>query len=422
MTYLFDDKISFDDTPNLDAFGNLRVSQGRLLGEYRYMYGSGASVQFNDLTATGGTLTADYTKNCYYGDVSTTSGSRAVRQTKQYHPYIPGTSNKGLMTFKMDTPKANLVQAVGMFDDFNGVIFRMNGLTPEVVVRNNGVDTEVVQQSQWNIDRLDGSMSEFNQSGVTADFTKCQILGIDYQWLGVGKVRVSFVTDGAITPVHEFHHVNTITEVYMNQPSLPIRWEIKNTGTTASTSRLMMICGAVYCEGADNESGFNRSVSTDGTAVTVSNTTDGQLVLALRLKNTLVGSKPNHALARLKNWIVFSTNDVQYKVVVLNDATKINGTPIWSSVPGYSWCEYTKGAAMVSGWASANDYCVIHDGFAAGANGAGSGTNVVSDSSNITNAIYQNYDSTTSQVFAIVAYKLSTNADVRAGFTWVEVK
>lgn len=421
MTYLFDDKIRYDDSPNLDAFGSLRTSVARLLGEYRYMYGSGATVQFNDLLANSGTLTADYVNNCFYADVTTASGSRAVRQTKQYHPYIPATSNKFMMTFKMDTAKANLVQAVGAFDDNDGIFFRMNGTTPEMVIRRNGVDAEVVPQSQWNKDRLDGSMTEFNQSGVTADFTKCQIFVCDFQWLGVGRVRVGFATDGSFTIVHEFSHANRSTETYMKQPSLPLRWEIKNTGTTASASRLQMICGAVYCEGADAETGFSRSVSTDGTVITVSNATEGQLVLAIRLKNTLVG-KQNHSLARLKNWVILATNDVQYKLVVLNDATKINGTPTWNAVPGYGWCEYTKNAAMVTGWATANDYNVIHDGFATGANGAGSGSNVVTGSENINNAIYQNYDSTNSQILALVAYKLATNADVKASFSWLEVK
>lgn len=421
MTYLFDDKISYDDTANLNAFGGLRVSSTRLLGEYRYMYGSGASVQFNDLLATSGTLTNDYTKNCVYADVTTASGSRAVRQTKQYHPYIAGTSNKGLITFKMDTAKANLVQAVGLFDDNDGIFFRMNGTVPEVVIRKSGVDQEVVNQSNWNIDRLDGSMNEFNQSGVTADFSKCQILVIDYQWLGVGRVRIGFVTDGSTTYVHNFAHVNRTVEVYMNQPSLPIRWEIKNAGVTASASRMMLICGAVYCEGADYEVGFSRAISTDGTTTTISNSTDGQLVLAIRLKNTLVG-RANHSLARLKTWSVFSTNDVQYKIVVLDNASKIANSPTWTAVPGYGWCEYIKNQAMVAGWASDNSYSIIHDGFAAGANGAGSGTNVVSNSENINNAMYQNFDSTNSQVIAIVAYKLTTNADVKASMQWVEVK
>lgn len=176
------------DSANLTAFSRLRTAEARLLGDYRYMYGSGTSVQMNDLTATGGTLTSDQARNCYIGAVTTTSGSRVVRQTKKYHPYTSGTSTMGLVTFVMNPAKTNLVQAVGMFDDLNGIFFRMNGTTPQFVIRKNGTDVEVVDQSSWN-------QSSMNY----LDFSKAQILIIDYQWLGVGRVRVGFVHNGVPT-------------------------------------------------------------------------------------------------------------------------------------------------------------------------------------------------------------------------------
>ena len=44
MTYLFDDKIRYDDSPNIDAFGQLRTSAARVLGEYRFQYGIATSL------------------------------------------------------------------------------------------------------------------------------------------------------------------------------------------------------------------------------------------------------------------------------------------------------------------------------------------------------------------------------------------
>lgn len=423
MTYLFDDKIRYDDSPNIDAFGGLRTTNARLLGEYRYKYGVATAYhEFNDVMTNGGTLTADFARCCFLANTTTTSGSTVIRQTKQYHPYISGTSNKCLITFKFDTAKANVVQSVGAFDDSDGIIFRMNGTTPQVVIRKGGSDVEVVSRTSWNLDRLDGSMNEFNKSGVTADFSKCHILTLDYQWLGVGRVRVGFVIDGEIIYVHEFLHANQTNEVYIYQPSLPLRWEIKNSGVAASNSSMMIICGAAYCEGAEYESGYNRSVSTDGTDVTANNTTEGRCVLAIRLKNTLNG-QPNHAMARLKDWTIFSNNDVNYKIVLLDDASKLNNNPTWTSVPGRSTCEYVKDVNMVSGWMTDNSYDVIIDGFAQGAVGAGSGTNAIRNLENDrNNAIFQNYSANSSQVLAIVAYKLKTDAIIKANMVWVEIK
>ena len=418
MTYLFDDAIRYDDSPNLDAFGGLRTTSARIIGEYRTAYGVASALEYVSKIEGSGTRTTNYTKK-QVELVVTGNGDRVVHQTRQYHPYIAGTSNKYLMTFKMNTAKANLQQMVGAFDDANGIFFRMNGLTPEVVIRKGGVDNEVVARTAWNKDRLDGSMNEYNQSGVTADFSKCHILFIDYQWLGVGRVRIGFVIDGKPIVVHEFHHANTTDEVYLFTPMLPVRWEIKSTGATAS--QMNAICAGVYCEGSEREVGFTVSVSTDGTTQTVSNTTDGQCLLAIRLKNSINGL-PVRALARLKEWALFSTNDAQYKIVIFNDSTKFSGSPVWTAVPGRSACEYTKAVTMAAGWAADNNYSVLIDGFAQGAVGAGSGTNAIREIDNINNTISQNYDSSGSLILAIIAYKLSNNSDMKANMVWTEIR
>lgn len=407
--------VRFGDSPNITAFGRLRVSEARLLGEYRYQYGSGTPVEMNDLIAGGGTLVADYNRNCFIANVGTASGDRVVRQTKQYHPYITGTSNFAMMTFTMNAPKENLQQSVGLFDDQNGIFLRLNGLTPEFVIRRGGYDMEVVPQDQWSGDKLDGT----GPSGVTIDFSKSQIFAIDYQWLGVGRVRVGFEIEGNLVRVHEFLHSNEIEEVYMHQPSLPCRWEIKNVGVTDSPSKLMIICGAVYCEGAESETGFVRSVSTDSTPVSIKETT-GHVVLAVRLKNTLAG-KNNHAMACLKRWSVVSTEDVNYRIIIFNDDSKFV-TPSWQNVPGYSWCEYTKNVALTADWDTNNDFTVIENNFAVGGQRSNSGSSSSISSDNKTNAVYQNYDSTNSQVLAIVAHKISSNATVSANFSWLEIK
>lgn len=415
--------VSFGDSGSLTAFGRVRSADARLLGEYRYMYGSGTSVEMNDKIVGGGTLVSDQPRNCYLANVGTTSGDRVVRQTKQYHPYIAGTSNIGMLTFTFNQAKANLRQSVGMFDDLNGIIFRMNGLVPELVIRKNGVDAEVVPQTEWNVDRLDGSHGVLNTSKALADWSKSQILVIDYQWLGIGRVRVGFVIGDVQIIVHHFHHANQVTEVYMNQPSLPCRWEIHNVGITTSASQLMMICAAVYCEGADTETGFIRAVSTDGTAVplTTANSANGYGIVAIRLKNTLVG-KPNHAMARLKHHSIISDQDVQYKIVILPGSVALNGSPTWTAVPGYGWCEYTKNFALASGWNSTNDFLVLDDQFSTGSinNKAGMVTNIAT--SNRNDVIYQNYDATDSQILAIIGYRLTADALVHASLKWLEVK
>ncbi len=422
MTFLYDDSIRYDDSPNLDAFGRLRTSSTRVLGEYRHMYGTTAPSSMESVISGNGTLVSNLEKCCFLANVTTTLGDRVVQQTNQYHPYISGTSNKALITFKMDTAKANVQQIAGLIDDNNGIAFRMNGLTPELIIRKQGVDTEVAAISEWNVDRFDGSLNELNPSGVTIDLTKCHILIIDYQWLGVGRVRVGFVINGKIYPAHTFNHANQTTEVYTTQPSLPLRWEIKNTGITSSNTSMMNICGAVYSEGADTEIGITHSISTGANITTVTSTTDGQCLIALKLKDLLSG-KPNRALARIKEWSVITNNDVNYKVIIAPNASSIfSATPVWANVSGYSWCEFTKNPSLKAGWAANVNYVAIADGFALGSLGGGSGSNQLTGSFSIYDAIYQNYHSNNSQILAVIVTKILNNADCKSTLRWIEVK
>jgi hypothetical protein len=423
LTYLLDDTIKLEQSAQVTAFARLRTAEARLLGEYRYMYGAGTTTEVADKLEGGGTLVKDQPRNCYLARVGTASGDRAVRQTRQYHPYISGTSNLGMITFVPNQMKSGLSQSFGLFDDLNGFILRIRDSVVELVVRKNGVDFEVADQSTWNGDRVDGSMNKFNKSGQLVDWSKAQILLIDYQWLGVGKVRFSLVLGDDVVVLHTFYHSNIVTEVYTNQPSLPCRWEIRNTTGTASNSEMMIICAAVYCEGAEYETGFTRSVSTDGTSVAVTsvNAVNGKGILAIKLKDVLEG-KPAHPLARLKHMTMYTNNDINYKIVILPGSAALNGTPSWVDVPGYSWCQYTKDFTLSPTWASANNFHVIVDDFALGGIGNQTGTLNTSDVVNRSTAIYQNYDANDSQIMAIIGYRLVADATVRASMQWIEVK
>lgn len=403
-------EIRFGDTANLTAFSRLRVSEARCIGDYRYMYSQGTSALVNDFTSTGGTITSDFTRNCVLLATTGSVNSRAVRQTKKYHPYISGTSNVAYATFVMNQPIDGLQQMVGLFDDLNGIFFRMNGTTPEFVVRKGGTDVSVVPRINWNEDKL-----------LHLDFSKAQILFIDYQWLGVGRIRVGFVDGGIPVICHEFYHNNQITEVYMQQPSLPVRYEIKNTSTTGSTSTLMAICSAVYCEGSANPISYNKAVSSGATAVPT--TATGNIVLAVRLRNALVG-KHNRAIVKLAGYSLFTSSDCLYKILILPNSSVLANTPTWTAVPGYSWSEYTTNVPLASNWAANNDFHVLADSFASGSGGGYGTTPIQTINDNENNAIYQNYDSTDSQILAVVGITGSGGnpSNLRASLSWTEFK
>ena len=84
-----------------------------------------------------------------------------------------------------------------------------------------------VEQSEWNIDRADGT----GPSGFLLDLTKIQMCYLDYSWYGAGKIRFGFKdTYGHVKYMHEFRHNNRLEEAYMRTGNIAGRYEIENEG------------------------------------------------------------------------------------------------------------------------------------------------------------------------------------------------
>ena len=175
---------------NLDAFGRLRISEPYTLFDSQNRYIDGE--QFSSLTATGGNVVYVANESSFNLNVSSTSGSSVIRQSKTVQAYQPGKSLLTMNTFAMATLKANLRQRVGYFTEGNGIYFEANGTSLFLVIRSSTtgvVVEERIAQASWNGDTLNGAGS----SGITLDPTLTQIFWNDIEWLGVGNVRAGFV-------------------------------------------------------------------------------------------------------------------------------------------------------------------------------------------------------------------------------------
>ena len=105
------------------------------------------------------------------------------------------------------------------------------GIDSGGVILTKTIDTRVVQ-SEWNIDKADGS----GPSGFVLDITKIQMAYIDYSWYGAGKIRFGFKdAKGHVKYMHEFLHNNILEEAYMRSGNIPGRYEIENTSDVLPT-------------------------------------------------------------------------------------------------------------------------------------------------------------------------------------------
>ena len=262
-----------------DAFGRLRVSEPYTLFDTQSLYYD--HKQFAN--SISGTANVVYVQNqsSYQLNVGATSGDSVIRETVKAFPYQPGKSQLTLNTFCFSTPKTGLRQRVGLFDANNGVFFENDGTYNYFVIRSasTGVE-ERVRQDAWNVNTF-----------PTLNPARTQILFADVEWLGVGSVRVGFVVDGAYLICHQFNHANQPgnTKVYMTTATLPIRYEITNTGATTGASMMTQICSSVISEGGFQlaGSGNPRAAShTLATPVRLPNDQSFKPVISIRLKST----------------------------------------------------------------------------------------------------------------------------------------
>ena len=235
-----------------DLFGRLKVSNPLTLFDSSHIYYQDGD--FDDvIVGTGSTVGFITAQSSATLGIGTTAGCRLVRQSKRAFSYQPGKSLQVLQTFVLNPPKENLTQRVGYGSSLNGVFLEQVGSQINIIKRTSisGVGSTItIPQSEWNTDTLDGTgFSTSNPSGIQLDLTKAQILFSEYEWLGVGSVRVGFAIDGKFITAHQFNHANHIDSVYMRTATLPIRYEIENTGITTSSSTMKQICANVMSNG-----------------------------------------------------------------------------------------------------------------------------------------------------------------------------
>lgn len=315
----------------IDAFGRLRVSEPVTLFDSSFRYGDNEFNWSNYQTSGDAVLTHLPNESSMSLYLGTTANEEIIRETKRVFQYQPGKSLLVLNTFCMAAAKANLRQRVGYFGTNNGIYFEQNGTGYNIVRRSytgGAVDNTQVSQGAWNVDPLDGT----GPSGVTADFSKTQIFWMDVEWLGVGSVRTGFVINGQFLICHIFHHANILDKVYMTTATLPIRYEIKNTGTTPTSSTMRQICSSVMSEGGYTPSNTTRSASSDIDGKNISDTAFTPLV-AIRLR---AGREDSIAVPITAD--VFGLQQAAFKWAIIKSPNVVGGS--WVSASNDSSVEY----------------------------------------------------------------------------------
>ena len=344
--------VRLSDSPSIDAFDRLRVSNPATVFDSSFQYDD--SPTFWQTSRTGGGTATHLPERAAVRMITTaSSGDEVIRQTYQYFRYQPGKSQLVFLTFMFGPRQINCTKEVGYNDAENGILLQDDGASLGFIRRSKvtgNISDERVVQSAWNLDPMDGS----GPSKVTLDISKVHILVMDLEWLGVGRVRIGFVIDGIIVYCHQFLQANIGTSVYMTTANLPLRYRIRNTGASTA-SFLSQICSAVISEG-----GFEIAKALrfeGGTGATTRAPASRSAIVGIRPKRLFgsSGTLVNRTDIRMDSFAALVQSNNAYFEIIYNP-TSVDGAT-WISANGSSAVEVdTTGSTITGGIAVDSTY------------------------------------------------------------------
>lgn len=326
----------------VDAFGRARTSSPLTLFDSSHRYRDNGL--WATSTTTGGSVSFLQNEGCMSLGVDTTADAEVVRETFKVFAYQPGKSLQVLNTFVMNPAKTNLRQRVGYFGAQNGMFVELDNDVLSFVRRSyvgGSLQETKVAKADWNMDKMDGT----GPSQLTLDITKAQIFWMDIEWLGLGSVRMGFVINGELIHCHTFHHANLITSPYITTACLPVRYEIKNTGVTASASVLKQVCSTVISEGGYQLQGAQKTAGTPITTAYALSATPGTYSPAVSIRLKADALDAISIISAISLLGVGNGKNFSWRLTSGATVT----TTAWTSAGTDSAVEYTTSGTAVSG-------------------------------------------------------------------------
>lgn len=250
MSYIYNNSIKYADSTNLDAFQRLRVSEVTSLLEVKHVHDK-LPLLVNEVTA--GTATSIYDEPNARVIMSTSANNDyVIRQTTSRAIYQPGKGQIFEASFSNFQLETDVIKRLGYYTTntsapydsvVDGILLESNGQTNQISFQiwKSGTTIYSADTTTWSND-------DFLVSSI--DWSLTQLMFVDFQWLGVGRVRFGLVIDGQVRIFTTHNGTNNLSTIYMTAPNQPIRFEIRQVG--AGSGSLSMICSQVSLEGSLN--------------------------------------------------------------------------------------------------------------------------------------------------------------------------
>ena len=412
-----------------DAFGKLRVSNPYTIIDIKFPY----TTTFSDTPSdykNNSELICTAASSSDYTQTTTGNGLRTIKvnnkaagyfksQSRKYCNYQPGKSLLVLCSGVINAgavadlaPQTNVSTRIGFFDDNNGFYFEYNSTTMNVCYKNSAAVSPsqpitTISQSSWNLDTMDGN----GTSSLNLDFTKTQLFVIDFEWLGVGRIRYGFYAFGKINYCHQVTNLNSLTSPYIASANLPIRYELEGVGA-GSRGALIQICSTVISEGGFNPQG-RPFVANSGFQSTNNVTTSETPLLAIKGGAQYYHQNVIPLGVQILN-TANTTDAILYRVRLFLAPSPDPGTFSWTEVSNYSVIQYAQNPTGVT----FTDSIIVEEGYFTGRGTSefNSLTDVFSNVMQLTSDV-----TNTSDIIMVTAQIQTGNAKIACSIQWQEV-
>jgi len=211
-------------------FNELRVARKSPIIELTSVYGVS---DLRDVVVTTGAGNVTNTATEYSVNTTASGADSAILESAMRGRYEPGFAGEAGIGVRIPiSPTGTQIARWGLFDSQNGAFFGSTSTNIFVAIRRAGVDT-VINQSAWNVDKLDGT----GPSGATLTLSKGNIYQIVFTWYGYGVIEFRVVIPDPTTLAQEVITVNRFSptgQTSFADPNQPLRAQIDNAGTATS--------------------------------------------------------------------------------------------------------------------------------------------------------------------------------------------
>ena len=326
MSYIYNKEISYADGPDIDAFGRLRTSAVTNLLDIKHVYDKNP-LQVDEIVS-GGASSVFSQEYARVRMTTTATNGFVIRQTKTRPIYQPGKGQLFEASFSNFQLQGNVIKRVGAFtssevspynSNFDGFFLESDGTTSIISfnIWRSGTLIYNSPLSSWLNDNFDP---------LNIDWSQSNLLLVDYQWLGVGRMRFGLNIGGRTLYFGEHNCANQESDVYMTSPNQPIRYEIRQTGISPGSKYLDMICSQTSSEGALNGLYSTVGIIHSSTATLLTSGTKYPYI-GYRLKT---GYKA--VTSQYNSLSILNTSNDNYLCTVEYNPT-LSATPTWTDIP-----------------------------------------------------------------------------------------